>query len=217
MPSPWIWGNLVSFVWPLRQKFCFETRVPHFCLQFFIMILALIKSQRPSKSFSQKRKYEIIRVRGRLWSFILTYMNTELLSSHLSSFFRYRIAKICGSRAETKGKAFSWSSSPSAGGFYGFNLFRSLRIGGANHPLSVVWKSGWMWQGQVLQKENNVSKHSLNSWGCLVSDSLKYKYKYYCWVLSGLGELFLTENPPLSCSMKEISDKIVFYKLPMVK
>lgn len=75
--------------------------------------------------------------------------------------FRCRIAKICGSRAETKGKALSWSSSPSAVGVYGFNLFRGLRIGGANHPqcssLCVTWKSGWWGRGRRCQKENKVS------------------------------------------------------------
>lgn len=44
----------------------------------------------------------------------------------------------------------------------------------------------------------DVSNYSLNSWDYLVSCSLRQKY--YCWVLSGLGEVFLPEKPRFSCS-----------------
>lgn len=156
VPSPWIWGDLVSFDHGERPKYCFGRGASLF--------------HRDSGSHQEPEAFKMFFSKRKIWNlnklewevgFDLFSCPRWALSTCLSFFFQVQDCPNLWQKRKKKPKeeASSWSSSPSALGVYGFNLFRSLTIGGANHPQCSTLSENQQGcgRGRCRQKENKMS------------------------------------------------------------
>lgn len=147
VPSPWIWGNLLGFDHGERQKYCFGTETSLFHRDCG-------SHQEPvvfKMFFFPKGKSEINQRERQALIFSLRHLPEPLFQLQNCPNLWQKNKK------NNKKKRINLPADPAAHllwGFYGFNLFRSLTIVGANHPQCSTLpenQEGWG-RGEVLPK-----------------------------------------------------------------